>query len=206
MKSKLPMLFLTFLLSQNIYSQTVTNPSNSLKIQDSQIENLNQSLNEQDYSKFYELIKNIAKKEDYIKYLNSKSFEGHTPLYWLMADYYANNNNPRETHKWYYISIIMTQQDSALCKDLSARFATQKIMKQFPDILTVTRQTPQLIQPAMTDVIFFLDNIKIRTDPKWTCDFGDNSSMYLKNKTIPKSEWAEKRASILKKFSEQYSK
>ena len=206
MKSRLQLLLLTFFLSANLHSQTINESVSSSKISDSKFEILNQSLREQDYPKFYEAIKTISKKDDYIKYLTSKISEGHPPLYWLIADYYAVNNNAKETHKWYYISIIMTQQDSALCKDLSSRFATQKILKQFPEVLSVTRQTPQLIQPAMTDVIFFLDNIKVRTDPKWTCDFGDNSFIYPINKTIPKSEWLEKRSIVLKKFTEQYLK
>ena len=206
MKSRLQLLLLTFFLSTNLHSQTINESVSSSKISDSQVEILNQSLREQDYPKFYETINTIPKKDDYIKYLTSKISEGHPPLYWLMADYYAINNNTKETHKWYYISIIMTQQDSSLCKDLSSRFATQKILKQFPEVLSVTRQTPQLIQPAMTDVIFFLNNIKIRTDPKWTCDFGNNSFMYPTNKTIPKSEWLEKRSIIFKKFTEQYLK
>lgn len=170
------------------------------------IESLNSALRNQDYPKLYLIMSTLTKNEDYINFLLSKVNEGHPPIYWLMSDYYSLNNNPKETHKWYYIAIIMTQQDSAVCLDLTARFAAKKTMKSFPEALTVTRQTPQFTQQAMTEVVYFIENIKQRANPAWACYFGENDYMYKKEKTIEPSLWSSKREEILKKFSAGFSK
>ena len=217
MKNKIIITLLASIFSLNVYAQKETaspldlvkpviKPVQLKKINKESLEVLNTTLRTNDYFKLFEITSSLVKDEDYINFLLSKVNEGHPPIYWLMADYYSLNNNPKESHKWYYIAIIMTQQDSALCLDLSARFSSQKIMKFFPEALTVTRQTPQFIQPAMTEVIFFLENIKQRANPTWACSFGDNEYMYPFEKTIKSHLWSNKREEVLKKFSSPYSK
>lgn len=215
MKKKYYILALTLLLSLGANSQTVpskveTSVVNPVKIpsgfsteQQVYLDNL---LREQNYFEFYEKIKNINIPPDlYIKYLSSKKYEGHVPVFWLMAEHYAKNNNPSETHKWLYIAVIMTQQDSFLCSDTTSKFAAQKLNRQFLVPLDVSRKTPQYIKSSMREVIYFMDNLKERSDPKWSCVFGDNYEMY-KEKTISRSLWKEKREEIYKKFTAEYQK
>jgi hypothetical protein len=184
----------------------ITKPIQLKPMSKNTLDVLNATLRTQDYAKLYDVMSSLVKNEDYINFLLSKVSEGHPPVYWLMADYYSLNNNPKETHKWYYIAIIMTQQDSAVCLDLSARFAAQKTMKGFPEVLTVTRKTPQFTQQAMTEVIFFLESLKQRANPAWACSFGDNENLYPNEKTIKPYLWPSKREEILKKFSNSFSK
>ena len=217
MKNKIIITLLASIFSFNAYAQkgnvspldlvTPAIKSVQLKKMNKEIlEVLNTTLRTNDYFKLFEITSSLLKDEEYIKFLLSKVNEGHPPIYWLMADYYSLNNNPKESHKWYYIAIIMTQQDSALCLDSSARFSSKKIIKYFPEALTVTRQTPQFIQPAMTEVIFFLENIKQRANPAWVCSLGDNEHMYLSEKTIKPNLWSEKRVEVLKNFYRFYLK
>lgn len=218
MKTKIILTLFAALVSFNTYAQienispldtfkpVITKPITLKPMSKDNLEILNSTLRTHDYAKLYEIMSSLTKNEDYINFLLSKVNEGHPPVYWLMADYYSLNNNPKETHKWYYVAIIMTQQDSALCLDLSARFAAQKTMKSFPEVLTVTRQTPQFTQQAMTEVIFFLESIKQRANPSWACSFGDNEHLYPTEKTIKPYLWPSKRAEVLKKFSSSFSK
>ena len=167
---------------------------------------LNNLLNEQNYFEFYDKIKNVNIPPDsYIKYLSSKKNEGHVPVFWLMAEHHAKNNNQLEAHKWLYIAVIMTQQDSFLCADPTAKFAAQKLNRQFSVAFDIARKTPQHITPAMREVIYFMDNLKERSDPKWACVFGDNYDTY-RGKTISRLNWKPKREEIYKKFIADYQK
>lgn len=215
MKNIYFILALSFLLSTSINAQTASSktdtsvvnpvkiPSDFSQEQQSQLSNL---LKEQNYFEFYDKIKNVNISPDsYIKYLSSKKNEGHVPVFWLMSEYYAKNNNPLEAHKWLYIAVIMTQQDSFLCSDPTAKFAAQKLNRQFSLAFDIARKTPQYIQPAMREVIYFMDNLKERSDPKWSCVFGDNYDTYS-DKTVSKSIWKMKREEIYKKFIADYQK
>lgn len=211
MNKKIIITLLASMFSLNLYAQKeilspldivkpVVNPVQLKKINKDILELLNTTLKNNDYFKLFEVTNFLVKDEDYIKFLLSKLNEGHPPVYWLMADYYSLTNI-KEAHKWYYTAIIMTQQDSSLCLDSSARFVSQKIIKFFPEVLSATRKTPQFIQPAMAEVIFFLENIKQRASPTWVCSLGENEDMYPVEKTIKSNLWANKRSEVLKIFS-----
>lgn len=173
-----------------------------------QIIKMNELLRMQQYDDFFSYISsfNNITKDNYIKYLQDKKYEGHVPLYWLMAEYYAKENNPKETHKWYYIALIMTQQDSYLCSDRTARGAPRKLMKFFPESLNVVNQTPQFIDNAMREVIYFIDNLKNRSDPKWACYYGEQTLQPGANLTIQKEAWPRERQIVFKRFTEKYQK
>ncbi len=166
---------------------------------------LNELLSRSSYQDFFNTIKTYAiKDDDYIKYLLSKSDQGHVPLYWLISDYYAKKMDPKETHKWLYISIIMTQQDSYLCYDTTARNAPRILLRSFPDAVEITRKTPQHIQQVMGDVFFFIYNLKQRITPDWACKYGQSGVVSNNSSILPKSEWNTKRQEILKRFSDKY--
>lgn len=166
---------------------------------------LNEFLSRSSYQDFFNTIKAYAiKDDDYIKYLLSKSDQGHIPLYWLIADYYAKKMEPKEAHKWLYISIITTQQDSYLCYDSTARNAPRILLRSFPETVEITRKTPQYIQQVMGDVFFFIYNLKQRITPDWACKYGHAGVASSNNSILPKSEWSNKRQEILKRFSDKY--
>lgn len=166
---------------------------------------LNDLLERNRYQDFLESIRNFnIKDEEYIRYLDDKKHLGHVPLYWLMADYYAQKNNPIETHKWLYISTILTQQDSYLCYDNTAKNAPRILLNSFPKTLEITRKTPQYIQETMNDVFFFIYNLKQRINPEWVCRYGESGINYSNGAVIPKKEWEYKRQEVLKRFTDKY--
>jgi hypothetical protein len=166
---------------------------------------LNELLSRSSYQDFFNTIKAYEIKDgEYIKYLLSKSDQGHVPLYWLISDYYAKKMQPKETHKWLYISIIMTQQDSYLCYDSTAKNAPRILLRSFPDTVEITRKTPQHIQEVMGDVFFFIYNLKQRITPDWACKYGQVGVISNNNSILPKSEWNNKRQEVLKRFSDKY--
>lgn len=158
----------------------------------------------QDFFAF--VIKNPIVDEQYIAYLISKKDQGHIPLYWLMANYYAEKENHIEAHKWLYTAMIMTQQDSYLCYDETARNAPRILIRAFPKIIEVTTKSPQHIQPAMSEVSFFLYNVKNRIHPEWVCYYGQNNIFSENEKLIPESAWDERRKSVLDRFTSKYMK
>lgn len=166
---------------------------------------LNNLLITSSYQDFFDTIKKYSlKDEDYIKYLLSKSDQGHIPTYWLIADYYAKKNEPKETHKWLYIATIMTQQDSYLCHDITAKNAPRILLKSFPETVLIVRKTPQYIQQVMSDVFFFIYNIKQRINPDWACKYGNLGHKSYNTPTIPKQNWEQQRQDVLKRFSDKY--
>jgi hypothetical protein len=172
-----------------------------------QLTKLNGLLSQQDYVGFFSYIKDLDVKDAYyIKFLESKKYDGHVPLYWLMADYYATHNNEQETHKWLYIATIMTQQDSYLCSDNSARYAAQKLSRAFPKTIDVTQRTPQYIDSVMPEVIYFIQNLKQRSDPKWACNFGEQDLPSSANITIPQANWKKQRDIVFKRFTDKYQR
>jgi hypothetical protein len=172
-----------------------------------QISQMNLFLSKADYQNFYTTILSAkVSKESYISYLLSKQHEGIIPIYWLISDYYAKEKNFKETHKWFYISLIATQQDSYLCKDVTARNAPRKLMEFFPESVFVTRATPQYIEDSMREVTFFLTNLKSRIDPTWVCYYGDKPETYGKNLVIEKGYWKSQREKVFQNFVEKYQK
>lgn len=172
-----------------------------------QISKLELALSKGDYQDFFAKINSFkVSKENYIAYLLSKQYNGIVPLYWLMADHYANEKNMYETHKWFYISLIMTQQDSYLCTDQTARNAPRKLMEFFPESVHVTRATPEHIQSSMRDVNYFITNLKARIEPNWVCYYGDRVPANAKNLLIDRSNWRDNREKVFKNFVEKYQK
>ena len=166
-----------------------------------QINSLNQLLFNQEYAKFYELIYSTeVSKENYSKYLLSKVYDGHIPVYWLLASYFATEKKELETHTWYYIAIILTQQEVALCNDKTAIRASNELNKQFNNIMPLVRSSPQHTLKAMNEVMFFIDNLKEKPHPNWICYYGYNANELLNNLTISKNLWKTKRDSIYKDY------
>lgn len=180
--------------------------NNEKDFSDIQLAKLNSLLTSNNYTEFYDYIKTTnVSGEKYISYLNSKKFEGHVPLYWLMADYYSKQTNKaEETHFWYDTSIIMTQQDAALCYDDTAKYATQKLSKSFSQPIHVIRDSPQYNDIVMPKVIFFISNIKQRISPKWVCVFGDNPVRAGNYVLKPNTDWQEIRQNVFKKYTKNY--
>jgi hypothetical protein len=168
---------------------------------------LNSLLEQQDYIGFYNVFSKInVSSNQQIEYLNSKKSDGHTPLYWLMADYYAKQNNIPETHKWLYISVIMTQQDASLCSDTTSKYASQKLLRSFPAAPDLTRKSPEYVNPAMAEVVFFIQNLKTRTNPIWACNFGQQQLNPSANPLLPKSSWHAIRENVLNTYSNNFNK
>lgn len=207
----------TSVLAQNNKIPIKTEQTNSIKsgaiqkvadkeFTSEQITELNSLLLNSNYTEFYEYIKKTSVAPNkYISYLESKKFEGHIPLYWLMADYYSKQTGKEEeTHFWYDVAIIMTYQDSHLCYDATVKYATDKLSKSFPNPVNVIRNSPQYNHIVMPKVAFFISNIKKRINPKWVCVFGDEpvrSNNYILR---PVNEWATIRQEIFNKFTKDY--
>lgn len=172
-----------------------------------EINQMNLLLSKNDYQNFYNVILSAkVSKNNYISYLLSKQHDGIIPIYWLISDFYAKEKNFHETHKWFYISLIMTQQDSYLCNDQTARNAPRKLMEFFPESVFVTRATPQYIEDSMRDVSFFITNLKTRIEPNWVCYYANKSPSKTKNLVIDRIYWGKERDLVFKNFSEKYQK
>lgn len=203
------LIFLSYLCFANTYAQNIEQNKTSIAkdYNQEQLALLNGLLDRQDYATFYEKFKSInVQSSSQIKYLDDLKHVGHTPLYWLMADYYAKNKNPFQTHKWLYIATIMTQQDSYLCVDGSSKFATQKLLRSFPSTTDITLKTPTEISRAMPEVIFFIENLKTRTNPSWACMFGEYPVTNKDRILTSKSNWASTRAKVFSTFTKNYKK
>lgn len=172
-----------------------------------QILQMNTYLSKNDYQNFYDVILSAkVSRESYINYLLSKQHDGIVPIYWLISDFYAQEKKFLETHKWFYISLIMTQQDSYLCTDESARNAPRKLMEFFPESVFVTRATPQYIEDSMRQVIFFISNLKTRIEPNWTCYYGNKIQPKTKPMLIERTFWGQSREKVFKNFVDKYQK
>lgn len=172
-----------------------------------EINNLNLLLQKQNYIAFYDLFEKLNVGSDaQIKYLNEKRLDGHVPLYWLMADYYAKKNEGPETHKWLYVATIMTQQDAELCTDNSAKNASIVLLRSFPAIADLQRKTPQYTEDAMRDVIFFIQNLRTRSNPVWACNFGSKTISATDNILIRPDLWEATRKKVFDRFTENYRK
>lgn len=181
--------------------------SDKKDISQEQISTLNNYLTDQKYEEFFNSIKayNLS-DSSYISYLNSKTTEGHIPVFWLMADYYSKNNKLLDAHKWFYISLITTQQDSYLCTDITSRNAPRILMKSFPASIDATRKSPQYIDEAMREVNYFITNLHNRPSPLWVCYYGEDPVKKGVEPLIPKSLWPSERQKVFNRFTETYQK
>lgn len=172
-----------------------------------QILQMNNYLSKNDYQNFYDIIlSSKVSKDSYISYLLSKQHDGIVPVYWLISDFYAQEKKFYDTHKWFYISLIMTQQDSYLCSDESAKNAPRKLMEFFPESVFVTRATPQYIEDSMREVNFFISNLKTRIEPSWTCYYANKPPSKTKSILIDRKLWGKERERVFKNFVEKYQK
>lgn len=168
------------------------------------LENL---LEKQDYTSFYDVFqKSKSTLDKKIEYLNLKKDDGHVPLYWLMADSYAKVKNELDAHFWLYVATIMTQQDAELCYDTTAKFASQKLLRAFPAAPDLTRRTPSFIKPSMDKTIFFIQNLKIRTNPIWACALGTNPVLPGNRILHDRGSWAETRKRVFDLYTKNYTK
>lgn len=197
-------------------------------------------LDMQDYGNFFALVEKYNGRDPSLeKFLEKQASNGHIPVFWLLANYYAvqsitnkntsapvvvnnaltnninieknNHDNIINTHKWLYIATISTQQDSYLCTDNSARSVTKILNTYFNFPVDVARDTPQFTENAMSQTIFFLDNLKVRQDPTWICkSYGSvKKATNLQNTnriTLPKEYWSAKRKEVLKSLTHYYQK
>ena len=170
-----------------------------------QINRFNDLLDKQDYVTFYDVFQNTdVSGDNYIKFLLDRQRAGHVPLYWLMANYYATIKNESETHKWLYIATIMTQQDAALCSDQTSKFASQKLMRAFPLAPDLVRITPQYTPIVMPEVIYFIQNLKSRSNPIWACNFGQGQLAAKGSALIPQTSWDSQRKKIFKQYTDRF--
>lgn len=164
-------------------------------------------LDEQNYISFYDaLVASGASNDKKMEYLLSKEFEGHVPLYWLIADYYAKTNNAAKTHQYLYIATIMTQQDASICLDGTAMGASRKLFRAFPAAVELVRKTPELIREGTQNAIFFVDTIKQRSHPSWACNFGENETVSRLTPVKDKSAWNRIRDSVLSTYKQKAGK
>lgn len=172
-----------------------------------QIGKLNDLLVKQDYITFYDMFEqwNVG-ADNQFKYLYEKRYDGHIPLYWLMAEYFAKKNDAPETHKWLFIATITTQQDASLCTDPTANNASQKLLRAFPLASDIVRKTPQYTNDAMREVIFFIQNLRNRSNPIWACNFGENELRSTDNILISKDLWDAHRKKVFDKFTDPFMK
>lgn len=172
-----------------------------------EIRSMEALIEKKDFANLYDYLKNVKVSPiNYINYLESKRDLGIIPLYWLMADYYSFQPNAIEaTHFWSSVAAITTAQDAEICMDSTAKFASQKMVKSFPNSQSVIARTPQFIDPTMPKVKFFISNLKTRITPEWVCVFGDNYNKYKNNLVVPRNEWEQKRYEVFKKFTSKFS-
>lgn len=182
-----------------------TNKEKNSYFTNEQIIQLDIFLNEENYSKFYEYINNSNVSEyGMIQYLLTKSLMGHIPTYWLLAHLYSFEKNNEETHKWFYVALIMTQQDAELCSDSSAKVASKTLLRNFNNIVDIINRTPQYITPSMQFAGDFVRTLKQRSNPKWVCSYGIYELADKNNITIPSKYWNETRNSVLKDILSKY--
>lgn len=173
---------------------------------DHQIIRMDELLLKENYVQFFEYFSSInVESTAPLKYLNMKMDEGHIPLFWLMANEYAIIKESFNTHKWLYVALIMTTQDSQICLDRTAQSAPKTLLREFPSILNITTRTPQDIQPAVTEAARFIRNLKKRTNPQWTCSYGSEAIKEGRTTTYYPESWKEIRDSVISRFLEPYN-
>lgn len=170
-----------------------------------QIRTLDLLLLNEEYVKFYDYINLLnIENQGIIKYLLSKSNEGHIPTFWLLSNLFSLENDPANTHKWLYVSLIMTSQDAEICTDSTARVAPKTLIRSFPTILDVTNRTPQYIKPGMIEAYNFIKTLRKRTSPNWVCSYGSTRMANDANITYPPDQWNNIRNEKLKNMIQPY--
>lgn len=199
--------FISFSQNLTIDKQQLKSENKEIIFTQEQKNILDNLLKQQEYQEFFNKIQlNKNSKSSYISYLLSKKDDGIIPIYWLISDYYAKEKNYLETHKWFYIALIMTQQDSYLCFDETAKNAPRILMKSFPESIDITRKTPQYIDISMREVIFFINNLKTRIPPDWVCNYGEQEILRGREKIKNKESWNKIRSDVFNKFTNKYQK
>lgn len=166
-----------------------------------------QALKTQNYVSFYdEFAKYNSLPHEQLKYLETKLYDGHAPIYWLVADLHSKLGNDYDTHKWLYVAIIMTKQDSELCSDPSAKNSVNYLLKAFPKAVEITKTTQQNVKPAMNEVIFFLNNLKQRSNPIWACSYGTLKLLPHQIPLVPEQRWDSLRKQVFEDFTKDFTK
>lgn len=171
-----------------------------------QLRTMDEFLEKESYSKFFEYFSTISVNEKApIKYFITKQNDGHIPLFWLMSNTYSLDSDAFNTHKWLYVSLIMTTQDSNLCSDPTALTAPKTLLREFPSILNIITRTPQHIQPAIEDATRFIRSLKNRTHPNWVCSYGSQTIAPDKSVTYDPKTWNMTRENVLLRFLKPYN-
>lgn len=174
---------------------------------ESQKNRLDSLLEKNDYVGFFNLFSTIEVPEkEKISYVKSKNQEGRPPLYWIEADLYAKAKNVEQANFWFYSAVIMTEQDSFLCIDLTAQNAARKLMRDFSDATDLIDSTTEVGRSTMPKVVFFIQNLEIRTNPSWACNLGDSQNPRQWSALIPKEKWRTERNRILDSFQNDFMK
>lgn len=184
-------LFILFLINICSYveaQQTISNPD---------LNELTSYLKISDFNNFYsKLNKSNYSNSTKIKYLLEFKNEGYTPLYWMLSELYANENNNEETQIWAYIAIIMTDQDSNLCMDETATNAVGKLISINEKTYSIILKTKQNTKEITKKAIQFIKDLDKRKSPKWACYYGNENNLQLK----PQQSWQSIRYNILSKY------
>lgn len=191
--------------AQDIYIQE-RNQDKANEFSEFQINKLNNFLKNEQYPNFYEYINSINITEDGIlSYLLSKTTEGHIPVYWMLAHLYSLEKQQENTHKWFYVALIMTEQDADICSDSSAKIASKTLLRNFHSIVDIINISPQYIVSSMKFAGDFVRKLSNRSDPKFVCSYGTNVLVEEANYAIPSKHWKQTRAETLKRILERYN-
>ena len=146
------LILLSLFLSSNSWGQSVqdmlnkgvTSYDNKNKITVNDSEKFKELLISENYRDFFGAIADLKNKnkEEYEKVLLSQRDMGHVPVYWLLADLYAGGNEKEQelSKKFLYIALIMTQQDSSLCVDQTAKYATSNLLNYFKQTAEIAKK------------------------------------------------------------------
>ncbi len=189
-------LLITILLTTNVFANgnTIANYAS-----------LEDLLKKEDYPSFFFLIEKMQlNPKDYEAFLKNQQDSGHIPIYWLLSEMYARENKPIESQKWLYIASITTRQDSEICRDKTSSKATKTLFNYFKFPVEMAQQNSENNSKIMPDVIFYVQNIKKRSNPSWACVYGDFYKEVKNNPVIDEQYWRIQRNKTLNKFiSEQ---
>ncbi len=165
---------------------------------------LKKYLDQEKYDDFYNLIiKTPISKENYIRYFEGIKNEGHIPLYWLMAEYYASQNDENNTMRWLYTALILSEQDSNICNNSSN--AVYYLLKNHPKAEEISRKNPQKNSIILKEVYKFIVSLRIRSHPKWACVYGKDMGTSVRDVTLPQERWGEERLRVLKKYDDLFN-
>ena len=117
------------------------------------------------------------------------------------------NKDVKEGLKWFWIGMILLQQDVACTTDLSVTGILDNAFMQFQyGYFTRINFTTHDMKAAKEAAIIWVKTHEIESDPKWITSFGINSWVeQLGGKSsgsslYPKDEWPKLRTDALKRF------